>query len=100
MSKIVKKLQIVVFHWQDEHRTFQRLYLQGSERLMVYDLSDNPEDATIGRDLVSCVQVARLLQEAVKYDEAVYRFIKLPCNPDDMPEEELLKITAELNWGC
>lgn len=100
MSKIKKKLQIVVFHWQDEDRKCQRMYLQGLERLSVYDFTDNPEDATIDRDLVSCTQVARLLQEAVKYDEAEYHFIELPCDIDYLPEEEWMRLTAELNWGC
>lgn len=100
MGKIAKKLQIVVFHWTEDNRTFQKLYLQGIERWTAYDLTDNTEDTALARCMASCTQVARLLQEAVKYDEAEYHFIELPCDIDDLTDDEFLKITAELNWGC
>ena len=42
----------------------QDMIIDGKSRLHVYPLDDCPEDAIIGRDLVSCVDVANYMKEA------------------------------------
>jgi hypothetical protein len=43
---------------------FEILVIDGDESVSVYPLYDCPEDAIIGRDLVSCAKIAKLMKSA------------------------------------
>lgn len=44
--------------------TWQRMLINGEEVLSVYPLYECPEDAIIGRDLVSCDEVVNFMRRA------------------------------------
>jgi hypothetical protein len=44
----------------------ERLYINGRQRQSVGSLCECPEDAIIGRDLVSCCDIADFMEEAWK----------------------------------
>lgn len=58
-----------VYSWEDgDFNTHEALFIDGEEKLHVGPLCDCPEDAIIGRDLVSAADVARFMELA--YNEA------------------------------
>ena len=42
----------------------QQLWINGKREVKVYPLAECPEDAIIGRSLVSCDEIAELMQRA------------------------------------
>ena len=46
--------------------TMQRMFIDEKEVLSIYPLYDCPEDAIIGRGLISCNQIAALMERAYK----------------------------------
>ena len=51
------------------------MHIEGKEELYVQSLSDCPEDAIIGRDLISCTRVAELMNLAYEAGERGEGFI-------------------------
>lgn len=49
-----------------EDLEFQEMTINGKYRFRVRALHDCPEDARIGRSLISCKQIAKLMEEAYK----------------------------------
>jgi hypothetical protein len=85
----MEKLEIVVFTWtNDGWETGEVMFINGKESLYVYDLSECPEDASIGRDLVSCSDVAAYMEMAAGKEVIIK---KVEGNPDEMDDEELKK---------
>jgi len=52
----------------------ETMFIDGKERLHVQALCDCPEDAIIGRNLVSCSQVSRYMREAYEAGKAGQEF--------------------------
>lgn len=48
----------------NDQATWQRMLINGEEVLSVYPLYECPEDAIIGRDLVSCDEVVNFMRRA------------------------------------
>jgi hypothetical protein len=57
------KIEIAIGTNRDE-LAYQEMFIDGNERLGVYPLNECPEDAIIGRGLVSCSQIAEFMREA------------------------------------
>ena len=53
----------------------QEMTIDGEDRMSVYPLYECPEDAIIGRDLVSCEDVAKLMEEAYEAGENGEEFV-------------------------
>jgi hypothetical protein len=47
-----------------DNAIWQRMLINGEEALSVYPLYECPEDAIIGRDLVSCNEVVNFMRQA------------------------------------
>jgi hypothetical protein len=60
--------------WYDR-TVSQDLYIDGERELSVYPLTDCPEDAIIGRSLVSCKTIANLMQRAYEAGDDMEEFI-------------------------
>ena len=62
-------MDIEIKHWTDTDYCggdSESMKINGKHRLSVSGLSECPEDAIIGRDLVDCSQVSRFMFEAHK----------------------------------
>lgn len=55
MAKIILRVETVE---EEDYYTYQTLYANEQEIASVGDLSECPEDAIIGRDLVDCKDIA------------------------------------------
>ena len=47
-----------------EHLEYQKMYIDGEKSISIYPLCECPEDAIIGRDLISCVEISELMERA------------------------------------
>lgn len=58
-------MDIVLYQWEDKnYDRFDRLDINNKKSLQVGPLYECPEDAVIGRDLVSCSDVLGFIEEA------------------------------------
>jgi len=80
----MEKLEVVVFGWTEEWDGWEVMYINGVESLNVHGLSECPEDAIIGRDLVDCTDVASFMKQA-SGKEVIYKYVE--GNPEEMDEE-------------
>lgn len=64
-----EQLDIEIKHWTDTDYCggdSESMKIDGKHMLSVSGLSECPEDAIIGRDLVDCCQVSRFMAQAYK----------------------------------
>lgn len=91
--------KVVLFMYEDsEYRMYDELHINGKLRKRVGSLSDCPEDACIGRDLVSCGDIMDYMQEVyadVITNNQEYKFIVLEQDPNNLSKEEYDKIWEE-----
>ena len=80
----MERLEIVIFTFEYNYDTRQEMYFNGKHELSVHGFEDCPEDAIIGRDLVSCTDIANYMLKAVG-KEVVVKWVE--GNPDEMSEE-------------
>lgn len=62
-------MDIEIKHWTDTNYCggdIESMKINGKNRLTVSSLSECPEDAIIGRDLVDCCQISRFMADAHK----------------------------------
>lgn len=60
-------MDIEIKHWTDsdyQGNDGETMSINGKHRLSVLSLCEYPEDAIIGRDLIDCCQISRLMAEA------------------------------------
>jgi hypothetical protein len=58
-------MQVIINSWEDEdYARHEEMKIDGKGSLSVHPLCECPEDAIIGRDLVSCCEVAELMAKA------------------------------------
>jgi len=89
----MKKFLTVVTQ-RNDYRTKQVLYIDTDEQLGVYDLSECPEDAIIGRDLVDCDDIAKYIKMGAMFAREGFRLVINSEKVDDLEEfdiEEYLK---------
>jgi len=75
-------MELVVYSYtDDDFYDRQKLYINGKEVQYVGPLCECPEDAIIGRDLVSCADIVHYMQQAVTAvtdgETVTYQFVTL-----------------------
>ena len=81
-------MDIEIKHWTDPDMCGgdrESMTIDGKPRLSVGPLSECPEDAIIGRDLIDCCQVSRFMAEA---HEAGKRGEPLNIKIDEVDDRE------------
>jgi len=63
-------MNIVITDSSNDYRSMEEMSIDGKHVLTVADLSECPEDAIIGRDLVSCGDVVNYMELAHKAGKA------------------------------
>jgi hypothetical protein len=83
-------MKVTVYQWCDnyDYSINEAMYIDNKRILNVYPLHECPEDACIGRDLISCRTIANLMKQAVDVTQSgesfEYHFIECKCDPDDL----------------
>jgi len=88
------KKYLTVVTQRNDYKTKQVLYVDTDERLGVYDLSECPEDAIIGRDLVDCDDIAKYIKMGAMLAREGFELVINSEKVDDLEEfdiEEYLK---------
>lgn len=95
-------MKIRVYHFiDDDGYNSQWLYIDNEEVLYMYDLNETPEDAVIGRDLISCEQIGELIRRCLNTytktpDSLVdYRYTTLNKYLPHMTIDEYMTLIAE-----
>lgn len=87
--------KVVLFSYQSNYYQIDELHINGESVESVGPLCECPEDAIIGRDLVSCRDIMKYMKQVyadVITNNEEYKFIEIKQNPDDLTEEEYEKI--------
>lgn len=95
-------MKIRVYHYIDsDGYNSQWLYIDNKEILYIYDLNETPEDAIIGRDLISCERIGELIRKyAMQYSNSKahsidYRYTTVSKYLPHLTNEEYSKLLAE-----
>jgi len=88
------KKHLTVVTQRNDYGTKQVLYIDNDEQLGVYDLSECPEDAIIGRDLVDCGDIAKYIKMGAMFAREGFELVINSEKVDYLEEfdiEEYLK---------
>jgi len=88
------KKYLTVVTERGNYRTRQVLFIDATKSQGVSDLSECPEDAIIGRDLIDCHDISRWIEKGAVWANAGYELIFNSVETDNLEEfdiEEYLK---------
>ena len=87
--------KVVLFSFESNDYYYDELHINGKRVESCGPLCECPEDAIIGRSLISCGDIMSRMKQVyadVITNNEEYKFIELEKSPDDLTKEEYEKI--------